>query len=288
MVSLVCDITDTADNPDTTDTNPAMPFEFRLIYDGAHDGATNMARDEAISRAVSAGRQPPTLRLYGWQPPAISLGQSQRVDSVDEARCQADGIGIVRRPTGGLAILHADELTYSVSLPITHPIAEGDVMTSYRRIAEAIMHALRLLGVPNVGANRVAKEDKAKGPVCFEAPSDYEVVGAGRKLVGSAQWRRVDGVLQHGSLPLHGDIARICGYLLDAPVPERVRAHAATLEETLGRRVSWDEAADAWQRAFAEALDIRFTAGALAADELRCAEELRAAKYANDEWTRRR
>ena len=265
-----------------------MSFDFRLIYDYAHDGATNMARDEAISRAVSAGRQPPTLRLYGWQPPAISLGQSQRIASVDEPRCRADGVGLVRRPTGGLAILHADELTYSVALPINHPIAEGDVMTSYRRIAEAIMCALRLLGVPGVAANRIAPEDKARGPVCFEAPSDYEVVGAGKKLVGSAQWRRVDGVLQHGSLPLHGDIARICAYLVDAPAPERVRAHAATLQDVLGHAPSWHEAADAWQRAFADVLGIRFVPADLSADELREADELRNSKYDNKAWTRRR
>lgn len=265
-----------------------MAFEFRLIHDGEHDGATNMARDEAISRAVSARRQLPTLRLYGWAPPAISLGQSQRLSAVNEAQCHAHGVVIVRRPTGGLAILHTDELTYSMSLPIDHPLAEGDVMTSYRRIADAIMRALQMLGVPDVRASRVAKEDKAKGPVCFEAPSDYEVVGAGKKLVGSAQWRRVDGVLQHGSLPLHGDIARICAYLVDSPDAQRVRQHAATLKDATGRDVLREEAADAWQRAFAEVLDIRFTADALSADELRCAEELLISKYANDEWTRRR
>lgn len=265
-----------------------MAFEFRLIRDRAHDGATNMARDEAISRVVSAGDQPPTLRLYGWVPPAISLGQSQRISSVDEARCRADGVGIVRRPTGGLAILHTDELTYSMALPIDHPIAEGDVMTSYRRIADAIMRALQSLGVPDVRASRIAKEDKAKGPVCFEAPSDYEVVGAGKKLVGSAQWRRVDGVLQHGSLPLHGDIARICAYLVDAPAQDKVREHAATLRDVIGRDVSWDDAAGAWASAFAEVLGIRFAPGELSADELRCADELRRSKYANDEWTRRR
>jgi lipoate-protein ligase A len=263
-------------------------FEFRLIYDRAHDGATNMARDEAISRAVSEGKQPPTLRLYGWAPPAISLGQSQRIASVDEDKCRADGVGIVRRATGGLAILHTDELTYSMSLPIDHPIAEGDVMTSYRRIAAAIVRTLQMLGVPDVYANRVAKEDKAKGPVCFEAPSDYEVVGAGKKLVGSAQWRRVDGVLQHGSLPLHGDIAHICDYLIDAPEPERVREHAATLKDVLGRDVAWDEAAEAWQHAFACALDIRFMVGELSADELRCTEEFLVTKYENDDWTCRR
>jgi lipoyl(octanoyl) transferase len=265
-----------------------MSFEFRLIYDGLFDGATNMARDEAISRAVSAGAQLPTLRLYGWQPPAISLGQSQRIRTVDEVACNADGINVVRRPTGGLAILHTDELTYSMSLPIQHPIAEGDVMTSYRRIAAAIIATLQHLGVSDASANAVAREDKAKGPVCFEAPSDYEVVGGGKKLVGSAQWRRVDGVLQHGSLPLHGDIARVCKYLIGAPEPERVREHAGTLSEIARRSVSWEEAADAWQRSFAATLDITFSVGKLSEDEARCADDLRATRYGNDAWTRRR
>lgn len=265
-----------------------MSFEFRLIYDGLFDGATNMARDEAISRAVSGGAQAPTLRLYGWQPPSISLGQSQRMRTVDEAACRADGVDVVRRPTGGLAILHTDELTYSLSLPIQHPIAQGDVMTSYRRIASAIIASLNRLGVSDASADIVAREAKAKGPVCFEAPSDYEVVGGGKKLVGSAQWRRIDGVLQHGSLPLYGDIARVCQYLVGAPEPERVRAHAGTLSEITGRSVSWEEAADAWQRAFAATLDIVFSVGTLSDEELRCAEDLRATRYGNDAWTRRR
>jgi lipoate-protein ligase A len=265
-----------------------MPFEFRLIYDGPYDGATNMARDEAISRAVSARTQLPTLRLYGWVPPSISLGQSQRIRTVDEAACRADGVDIVRRPTGGLAILHTDEFTYSLSLPIQHPIAEGDVMTSYRRIARAIVTALQRLGVSDANADAVAKEDKAKGPVCFEAPSDYEVVGGGKKLVGSAQWRRVDGVLQHGSLPLYGDIARVCKYLVGAPEADRVRQHAGTLSEILRRDISWSETAEAWRAAFVETLDISFQAGTLSDEELHCAEELRASRYANDGWTRRR
>ncbi len=265
-----------------------MRYTFRLIYDGAHDGAHNMARDEAISRAVSSGAQPPTLRFYAWQPPAISLGYSQRIGSVNEARCQADGIGIVRRPTGGLAILHADEFTYSIALPVDHPLAAGDVMTSYRRIAEAILEALRRLGVPEVAANRVPKEQRARSGVCFEAPSDYEVVGAGKKLVGSAQWRRVDGVMQHGSLPLFGDIARICDYLWDAPPPERVRAHAATLHDVLGYTPTWEHVAAVWRDAFADVLGIMFIEEALSAEEIANAEALLREKYANDAWTRRR
>ena len=265
-----------------------MSFPFRLILDGHCDGATNMARDEAISRAVASGSQPPTLRFYGWQPACISLGQAQRVRTVDLAACEVDGVGVVRRPTGGLAILHTDEFTYSMSLPIRHPIAEGDVMTSYRRIAEAIVEGLRRLGVADANADRVAKEDKAKGPVCFEAPSDYEVVGGGKKLVGSAQWRRVDGVLQHGSLPLCGDIARICRYLIGAPAPDEVRAHAGTLGEVLGRDVVWWEVARAWRDAFAETLDIAFEERPVSEGELRATQELLASRYANDAWTKRR
>lgn len=265
-----------------------MTHEFRLIIDRDHDGATNMARDEAISRAVSAGDQPPTLRLYGWVPPAISLGQSQRIHSVNVVACAQAGVGIVRRATGGLAILHTDELTYSIALPIAHPLAEGDVMTSYRRIAAAIVETLKRLGVRDANADRVAKEDKAKGPACFEAPSDYEVVGGGKKLVGSAQWRRVDGVLQHGSLPLAGDIARVCALLVDAPSAEKVREHAATLKDVLGREVSWDAAALAWQQAFADVLAIRFTEGSMSDEELHCTDDLLRERYANDGWTRRR
>lgn len=273
-----------------------MLLPFRLLLDQHCDGATNMARDEAISNAVSAGLQPPTLRFYGWTPPSISLGMSQRISSVDEMRCAEAGVGIVRRSTGGLAILHTDEFTYSIAMPASHPIAEGDVLTSYRRISEAIMDALRRLGVRDVQANKVAKEDKATGPVCFEAPSDYEVVGAApapdalplRKLVGSAQWRRLDGVLQHGSLPLHGDIGRICALLRGAPDPARVRRHAATLQEALGRVASWDEVADAWRVSFAEVLNIDFTPSPLSAGELARTDELLVTKYAADVWTKRK
>jgi lipoyl(octanoyl) transferase len=265
-----------------------MSFPFRLIDDGLRPGPHNMARDEAISRAVGAGAQKPTLRLYGWQPAAISIGLAQRVGTVDEVMTRADGIAIVRRSTGGLAILHVDELTYSLSMPLSHPLAEGDILTSYQRIAQAIIRALNLLGVSDARADKVAKEDQARGPVCFEAPSHYEVMGGGKKLVGSAQWRRSDGLLQHGSLPLCGDIARICRYLPDAPLPDQVRARAGTLAEIAQREVSWQEAAQAWQQAFTQTLDITFERAVLSAEEERHATELLSTRYGNDAWNKRR
>jgi lipoate-protein ligase A len=268
---------------------------FRLIYDNPQqglDGATNMARDEAISLTVGRGEQLPTLRLYGWSPPAISLGQSQRLSSVNLERCGADGVDIVRRTTGGLAILHTDELTYSICLPKDHPLAEGDVMSSYKRIAQAIIYALTALGVKGAGAYPVAKEDKAKGPVCFEAPSDYEVVGemqgCVKKLVGSAQQRRVDAVLQHGSLPLYGDIGRICAYLNGAPSPDEVRSHAGTLAEAVGYAVDWQMAAEVWAKTFADTLSISYSTSGLSSVEHVLSRELRESKYANDVWTQRR
>jgi lipoyl(octanoyl) transferase len=275
-----------------------MAHAFRLITDidaaGAfRNGAANMALDEAISQAVSAGLQPPTVRFYGWAPPAISLGTSQRIRTVDTERCATDGVGIVRRSTGGLAILHTDEFTYSVALPVGHALAQGDVLTSYQRISTAILLALTRLGVRDVRANRVAKEDKAQGPVCFEAPSDYEVVGqmpdgVYRKLAGSAQWRRVDGVLQHGSLPLRGDIARVCRYLHGAPDPELVRARAGTLADATGREWPWADVARVWRGAFELALDITFDAGAPSAGEIQRMGVLVEEKYGNDAWTGRR
>lgn len=126
-----------------------------------------------------------------------------------------------------------------------------------------------------------------RGPVCFEVPSDYEITVGGRKLVGSAQMRAQGVVLQHGALPLYGDITRICPLLAAHPDPARVRARAATIEEALRRTVPWDEAAEALAAGFAEALNLNFEPAALTDRERVWAEELRSEKYAAKEWTRR-
>ncbi len=269
---------------------------WRLVRndDAPADGATNMAIDEAILASVAVGAVPPTLRFYAWTPPCLSLGVAQRCAEADTRRLAERGWDLVRRPTGGKAILHTDELTYSVALPRAHPLAAGSVVDSYRRLSRGLMAGLQALGL-YVNADRLTGPTAGMtGPVCFERPSHYEITVGGRKLVGSAQVRKRGGVLQHGTLPLGGDLRRICDGLAfgDAAARRaakmRVLARATTLEAALGRTVGRDAAADALAAGFASALGLVLEPGTLTPEERAQAEMLRAEKYANAAWNRRR
>jgi len=260
---------------------------WRLLRSAPADGATNMAVDEAILRRVAAGRVLPTLRLYAWDPACLSLGRAQRVADVDLESLRASGFDLVRRPTGGKAILHVDELTYSVVVPQEEPCVAGGIVESYRRLSVGLIRGLHRLGVANLFADQQADGRLSESPVCFEVPSDYEITAGGRKLVGSAQMRAQGVVLQHGALPLWGDITRICPLLSARPDQGQVRARATTVEEVLGRSVTWDDAADAVGAGFAEALNLNLELGDLTEKERVWAEGLRADKYATDDWTRR-
>jgi len=269
--------------------------EWRLIHSRAASGAWNMAVDEAILEAVQKEISPPTFRLYDWAPACLSIGYAQSIEDVDENKLAAHGWDVVRRPTGGRAILHIDELTYSVIGPDDEARLTGGVRESYLRLSSALLKSLDILSVP---AKREGKKGQSNGqqdanPVCFEAPSDYEITIEGKKLVGSAQARRKKGVLQHGSLPLRGDIARITQALpykndkLREKVAERVRSKAITVETAIGRKVDWSEAAEAFAKGFAEALNISFVMGELSEEEVKSSEKWLSEKYANPTWTRK-
>ena len=263
---------------------------WRLLVDAPADGATNMAVDEAILNGVIEGYSLPTLRFYAWLPPCLSLGRNQPGSDVDWAACRAAGVDVVRRPTGGRAILHTDELTYSVVLLQTDPRAAGDVVESYRRLSEGLLAGLRRLGVDATQATGQRTEATTLSAVCFETPSDYEITVGGRKLVGSAQCRTRGGVLQHGALPLWGDLTRIVSYLNlghDQREAQRriLRQRAITLEEALGRTVPFLEVARALAEGFAEALFLNLTPGKLSDYERALAVELRQSRYAAPEWT---
>lgn len=259
------------------------------------DGVRNMAVDSAVARAVGAGRQPATLRLYGWNPYCLSLGYGQRMREADTEALRIRGWDLVRRPTGGKAILHGDELTYSLCLPFDHPLACGDIVESYRRISVGLLRALAKLGL-SATANPAheCELNEPAGPVCFVQPSHYEILFAGRKLIGSAQLRRQGVMLQHGTIPICGDVARICDVLSFESAAERkrqqarTRQRALTLAQALGRSPTWDEVAAALETGFADALGLNIQPGELSAEEHAAAEALARDQFDNPDWTGKR
>ena len=266
---------------------------WRLLLTPPARGAWNMAVDEVILEHIGRGEVLPTLRLYAWEPPCLSLGRAQPFSDVDIPRLEARGWDVVRRMTGGRAILHTDELTYSVTGPTDEPRLAGTVLESYNRLAGALLAAVQDLSLPVEMKEGKAESSGEPNPVCFEVPSTYEITVGGKKLIGSAQARRKDGVLQHGSLPLIGDLTRICQALAfpdkaaRETARERLLARATTVESVLGREVAWETAAQAFIRAFEAQLGLKFERGELSKSELARAEELVSEKYAHPSWTER-
>ncbi len=253
-----------------------------------------MAVDEAMLESVGNGRSLPTLRLYAWQPPCLSIGYAQPSADIDQDKIKQLGWQWVRRPTGGRAILHTDELTYSVIAPITEPRVAGSVLESYQRLSTALLAALNLLSI-SATAHPLNAQAYSSGnaAVCFEVPSNYEIVVDGKKLIGSAQARRKQGVLQHGTLPLTGDLTRITRVLAypdeqachDAAI--RLLAHATTVETVLGHPLSWETAAQAFIAGFQSTLDLELVEGTLSEQEQHRSERLVEEKHAHPSWLER-
>jgi lipoyl(octanoyl) transferase len=263
---------------------------WRLIADREADGADNMAVDEAILGSVVAGNSPPTLRFYAWSPPCLSLGRNQPLADADLAACRAAGIDVVRRPSGGQAVLHADELTYSAILMQTDSRSEGGVLEAYRRISDGLLLGLEALGVAAIQAVGQRGGNHTTTPICFETPSEYEITVGGRKLVGSAQWRSRGGVLQHGSLPLFGDLTRIVRYVVmeegeREEKRRRLLGRVVTLEEAAGRRFSFEDGVNALAAGLAQALNLDLVRGTLTDEERASAQALRQSRYVAQDWT---
>jgi lipoyl(octanoyl) transferase len=264
---------------------------WRLMITPPAHGAVNMAADEAILESVGSGQNLPTLRLYAWEPACLSLGYAQPFTDVDIPRLQERSWEVVRRPTGGRAVLHTDELTYSVIAPLSEPRVAGTVLESYHRLAQALVETLSLLGMQvMVNGDSTSPPHANPNPVCFEVPSIYEITVGGKKLIGSAQARRKEGVLQHGSLPLSGDLTRIVQVLAfpdeasRARAAERLLMRATTVETALNRKVSWEEASLAAVTAFRSVLALNLQPGSLTPDEETRTNELVRAKYGHPSW----
>ena len=269
---------------------PAATWRLLITDPLARDGATNMAVDEAILAGVATGQSPPTLRFYAWEPPCVSIGYSQSMRQVvDLDACRRDGVTWVRRLTGGRAILHTDELTYSIAVPALEKRVLGGVVESYRRLSRGLLAGLFFLGLEVVQAEAMQGKATDLSVACFDVPSHYEITVRGKKLIGSAQVRRQHAVLQHGALPLTGDVTRLVRYLClssdeRAALRAELRHRAIALEEALGRAAPPGEVAEALARGLAEALQIRLEPGELTGQEQVVARRLCEEKYAGDGW----
>jgi len=272
---------------------------WRLLDLALGDGPWNMAVDEAILASVAAGRAPTTLRLYGWSQPCISIGCAQAVSDLDLEACEREGLPLVRRASGGTAVLHEASLAYSLTLPADHPLAAPDIVESYRRLGPPVVAAMRRLGVDGrlvlpEEAHRGGRREGPGSSACFASLAPYELVLRGRKLVGNSQLRRRGVVLHHAMTLLDFDPARFASLLRSESTEERGRVaeHLAglvgSLRWALGEEVSPGKLAEALEAGFAEALGVRLRPGELTPDEREDARRLVGEKYGNREWTYRR
>lgn len=246
--------------------------QWRVIIDDAADGPWNMAVDRAVLAAHAAGTAPPTLRLYRWDPPTVSLGRFQKATDVDAAYCAANGIGLCRRPTGGRGVLHADEVTYSIVAGVRDGLPRG-VRASYRFLSTALAEAYHALGVD---AALTARDRGMRSGSCYLHTTAADLSLGAAKLSGSAQvWDR-DSCLQHGSFVISRDLAREAGvFALDGDGAGALASATTTIAEVLGGRPAEVEIIGAVCGALEGTLGIALIDGVLSEDELEAASSLR-------------
>ncbi len=242
-----------------------MSSAWRLIVDGNVDGAMNMALDRAVLDGRAAGSSPPTLRLYRWRVPTVSLGRFQKAEQVDLEACEARGFDVVRRPTGGRGVLHDDELTYSVVASVGDGVPRG-VAASYRYLCAALAEAYHRLGVT---AELTARERGQRGAgACYLHATAADLSLGAAKLSGSAQVWKDDAVLQHGSFVISRDVdAEAAVFRLDPTQRSALRSDTATLSSALGRAPAPGDLVDAVVEAFSLTLDIDLQPGRFSAEE---------------------
>ena len=267
-----------------------MQQPWRFINTGNGAAAFNMALDEALLLVHEASAGLPTLRIYGWCQPTLSLGYGQDArQEVDLAACQAQGVAVVRRPTGGRAVLHDQEVTYSVVMPL---LADGPstITEHYRRIGMALAAALQSLGVPvHLARPQVRAARALASPACFAALARYELSAAGKKIVGSAQKRAQRAVLQHGSIPLWLDRQRL--FQCFRVPPERRQALVQEAYTTMGAvneialtPVTLSAIQDALRQGFSTTFAVECVEAPIASEEWHLAQHLQAIKYTTDTW----
>ncbi len=264
---------------------------YRFINTGIQDAALNMAIDEAILLHHLKGLVPPTLRVFRWAGPAISLGRFQNVErEIEVEACKQRGIALVRRPTGGRAVYHRAEFTYSIVSGKAAGVPSG-IVAAYAYLSQGLLAALQQLGIQaEISDERVKKNPSA---ACFASSTQADLTSGGFKLVGSAQVWKEDVLLQQGSLPLDDRAAEFFALLRYPNQSARTEALALYSEKTtplhtFAPMASWDDVAGAFQHGFSTFLQTPFAPAQLSLSEWELARQLVAEKYSKLTWRKER
>ena len=274
--------------------------KWRFIRSGACAPAWNMALDEAILTAHSEGKVPSTLRFYGWNPPTLSIGYFQKAEAeVNLAKLQQKGFGFVRRATGGRAVLHDRELTYSMVVSEDYPGLPSGVTEAYRVLSKGLQIGFRRLGLDAQMVQLRTENEKQEyasqgSAACFDSPSWHELVVAGRKVAGSAQIRQKGVLLQHGSILLELDSVQLFSllkfssdllkYKLEKTFNQKAIAINPLREAQGMSSVSLETVEEAFLQGIMEGLNIEIEVAEPTPYELELAQQLVDEKYGLDAW----
>ena len=273
-----------------------MTEKWIFINSGPQSASYNMAMDDALLELHSKGRIPPVVRFYEWNPATLSIGYFQKAtEAVDLEKVKEMGLGFVRRPTGGRAVLHDRELTYSIIVSESHPDMPETVTEAYRVISAGLLEGFRNLGLQAEFAIPATREERnalkePKSAVCFDAPSWYELVVEGRKAAGSAQTRQKGVILQHGAIPVSLDLDKLVSVFNfktedhRSRMKEKLAKKAVSIEELSGRSVEMPEVTEAFRSGFEKALDIELIGKEPDEEILELVRRLEEEKYSNDSW----
>jgi len=244
-----------------------------------------MALDEAISDAVRQKISPPTLRLYHWDRPSLSIGYFQKCSDINLEYCDVKDYPVVRRQTGGRAILHDSELTYSFSSSKDSPIFNGSLLENYTVISNALLHALKLTGIEAEALFIKKRSNGHRNPACFKTVSFGEITVKKKKVIGSAQKRYKDGFLQHGSIIFDFNAKELCTVLKgnNSQDFEDIGALRKSRPD-----ISIHELRSNLKEAFEKELNVKVITDRPSKFELSLAKELESNKYSTKEWNLKR
>ncbi|KGP71153.1 lipoate--protein ligase family protein [Pontibacillus yanchengensis] len=269
-----------------------MKPTWYFIDSGHASPAFNMALDEALLKWHSQGDIPPVIRFYGWEPAALSVGYFQKLKGkIDVDAVHKHGFELVRRPTGGRAVLHDKELTYSVIVSENYETMPPSVTDAYRVISQGLLEGFQELDIQAEFSIPEGKLQQTGSAVCFDEPSWYELIVEGRKAAGSAQTRQKGVILQHGSIPIEVDDVTLFDLFIypNERVKERARkafgGKAAAINEVAGREIDLPEVKDAFKRGFEKGLDIHLEPFTLTDEQFQEVYTLMEERYQSKEWT---